>query len=140
MISSSWVRQQKIALFLNFLIFGESWPPPPLIPSLDLSNKTVPEACREEFHRRLKVYHAWKARNKKKNSTFNEEMRAPSSVIEQAGKATVQAPKKSITSTDQRYFRVPFVRPNSVDNVRGWWFAHFDGEWIARQMEIHPGN
>ena len=67
-------------------------------------------------------------------------MRAPSSVIEQAGKASVQAPKKSITSTDQRYFRVPFVRPNSVDNVRGWWFAHFDGEWIARQMEIHPGN
>jgi len=98
------------------------------------------EACREEFHRRLKVYHAWKARNKKKNSTFNEEMRAPSSVIEQAGKTAVQAPKKSITSTDQRYFRVPFVRPNSVDNVRGWWFAHFDGEWIARQMEIHPGR
>merc|ERR1712013_266319 len=29
------------------------------------------EACREEFHRRLKVYHAWKARNKKKNTTFN---------------------------------------------------------------------
>ena len=98
------------------------------------------EACREEFHRRLKVYHAWKARNKKKNSTFDEEMRAPSSVTEQAGKAGVQAPKKSITSTDQRYFRVPFVRPNSVDNIRGWWFAHFDGEWIARQMEIHPGN
>merc|ERR1711962_1928862 len=25
------------------------------------------EACREEFHRRLKVYHAWKAKNKKRN-------------------------------------------------------------------------
>ena len=112
----------------------------PRTPLWTWSNIDVSEACREEFHRRLKVYHAWKARNKKKNSTFNEEMRAPSSVIEQAGKATVQAPKKSITSTDQRYFRVPFVRPNSVDNVRGWWFAHFDGEWIARQMEIHPGN
>ena len=24
------------------------------------------EACREEFHRRLKVYHAWKAKNRKK--------------------------------------------------------------------------
>lgn len=99
------------------------------------------EACREEFHRRLKVYHAWKARNKKKNSTFDEEMRAPSSVTEQAGKAGAQAAaKKSVTSTDQRYFRVPFVRPNSVDNVRGWWYAHFDGDWIARQMEIHPGR
>merc|ERR1711934_593375 len=60
------------------------------------------EACREEFHRRLKVYHAWKAKNKKKNSggnnnstgmngidditnqngmpmAFDENMRAPSS-------------------------------------------------------------
>ena len=41
------------------------------------------EACREEFHRRLKVYHAWKAKNRKtKNATNNEEnMRAPSSVM-----------------------------------------------------------
>jgi myosin-6 len=23
------------------------------------------EACREEFHRRLKVYHAWKSKNRK---------------------------------------------------------------------------
>jgi len=23
---------------------------------------------------------------------------------------------------------------------KGWWFAHFDGEWIARQMELHPGR
>ncbi len=21
---------------------------------------------------------------------------------------------------------------------KGWWYAHFDGEWIARQMELHP--
>lgn len=21
---------------------------------------------------------------------------------------------------------------------KGWWFAHFDGQWIARQMELHP--
>merc|ERR1719461_926686 len=69
-------------------------------------------------------------------------MRAPSSVTEQAGRAgPMQAGRKSsITSSDQRYFRVPFVRPGSVDNVRGWWYAHFDGEWIARQMEIHPGR
>ena len=26
------------------------------------------EACREEFHRRLKVYHAWKSKNRKGNS------------------------------------------------------------------------
>merc|ERR1712203_1185083 len=29
------------------------------------------ESCREEFHRRLKVYHAWKAKNKKKNGAGN---------------------------------------------------------------------
>ena len=20
----------------------------------------------------------------------------------------------------------------------GWWYAHFDGQWIARQLELHP--
>jgi len=99
------------------------------------------EACREEFHRRLKVYHAWKARNKKKNTTFNDDMRAPSSITEEAKKNVIAAPKKSVTSTDQRFFRIPFVRPNeNQEGAKGWWFAHFDGDWIARQMELHPGR
>ena len=29
------------------------------------------EACREEFHRRLKVYHAWKAKNRKTKNSSN---------------------------------------------------------------------
>ena len=33
------------------------------------------ESCREEFHRRLKVYHAWKSKNKKQNPGRNEYMR-----------------------------------------------------------------
>ncbi|KAF2352945.1 Myosin VI cargo binding domain [Trinorchestia longiramus] len=41
-----------------------------------------------------------------------------------------------------RYFRIPFVRPTddpaSSSQHKGWWFAHFDGDWIARQMELHP--
>ena len=102
----------------------------------------IAEACREEFHRRLKVYHAWKARNKKKDSPFDDGLRAPSSVTEQLGKIPITMTggpaRKSIISTDQRYFRLPFTRPNS-DGARGWWFAHFDGDWIARQMELHPG-
>ena len=103
-----------------------------------------PEACREEFHRRLKVYHAWKARNKRKDSTFDEGLRAPPSVPEQAARtaaaATAAAPRKSVISTDQRFFRLPFVRPGAAgDGARGWWYAHFDGDWIARQMELHPG-
>jgi myosin-6 len=23
------------------------------------------------------------------------------------------------------------------DGKKGWWYAHFDGKWIARQMEIY---
>ncbi|CAF88331.1 unnamed protein product, partial [Tetraodon nigroviridis] len=42
----------------------------------------------------------------------------------------------------QRYFRIPFIRPseqfNAQNRKKGWWYAHFDGPWIARQMELHP--
>lgn len=44
---------------------------------------------------------------------------------------------------NQRYFRIPFIR-NSEQNLdpqfqkKGWWYAHFDGQYIARQMELHP--
>lgn len=37
-------------------------------------------ACREEFHRRLKVYHAWKSKNKKRNT--ETEQRAPKSITD----------------------------------------------------------
>ena len=87
------------------------------------------------------MYHAWKARNRKKDTPFDDGIRAPSSVTEQANKMTSAngTSRKSVISTDQRYFRLPFVRPNSSDSARGWWYAHFDGDWIARQMELHPG-
>ena len=39
------------------------------------------EACREEFHRRLKVYHEWKIKNKKQMQGPNDG-RAPTSVME----------------------------------------------------------
>lgn len=32
------------------------------------------------------------------------------------------------------------MRPNETvnDNTnRGWWYAHFDGSYVARQMELH---
>ena len=84
------------------------------------------EACREEFHRRLKVYHAWKAKNRKKNnssmdnsSMSNNSMRAPTSIMMEANRqqpATMLTEKNalstsSVTAQDQRYFRIPFVRP-----------------------------
>ena len=38
------------------------------------------EACRDEFHRRLRVYNAWKSKNKR---TGAAEQRAPTEIIRQ---------------------------------------------------------
>jgi len=103
------------------------------------------EACREEFHRRLKVYHAWKMKNMKKQQQEKEAAsRAPLSASADARGAAPRPPPKAVKGSErpQRYFRIPFVRPGDQDKTgakkRGWWFAHFDGQWIARQMELHP--
>ncbi|XP_069788198.1 unconventional myosin-VI-like isoform X1 [Narcine bancroftii] len=102
------------------------------------------EACREEFHRRLKVYHAWKAKNKKRNS--EAEQRAPKSVTNYAQQNPPQMHTRQqeiAQNRTQRYFRIPFIRPadqykEPQNKKKGWWYAHFDGSWIARQMELHP--
>ncbi|XP_051908625.1 unconventional myosin-VI-like isoform X2 [Hippocampus zosterae] len=100
-------------------------------------------ACREEFHRRLKVYHAWKSKNKKRNA--DTEQRAPKALTEYAQR-NPPAPARQYEpspSRQQRFFRIPFVRPgdqykDAQGKKKGWWYAHFDGPWIARQMELHP--
>ncbi|NXN08843.1 MYO6 protein, partial [Indicator maculatus] len=111
-------------------------------------------ACREEFHRRLKVYHAWKSKNKKRNA--ETEQRAPKSVTDYGEERsfsvwsqqnpTAQLPSRQREiemNRQQRYFRIPFIRPadqykDPQNKKKGWWYAHFDGPWIARQMELHP--
>uniref|UniRef100_A0A8C5R8M4 Unconventional myosin-VI n=1 Tax=Leptobrachium leishanense TaxID=445787 RepID=A0A8C5R8M4_9ANUR len=111
-------------------------------------------ACREEFHRRLKVYHAWKSKNKKRNTETEE--RAPKSVLDYdfapfMNTTTQQNPVVQLPARQQeiemnrqqRYFRIPFIRPadqykEPQNKKKGWWYAHFDGAWIARQMELHP--
>ncbi|KAL4706766.1 hypothetical protein ACJJTC_018147 [Scirpophaga incertulas] len=94
------------------------------------------EACRHEFHRRLKVYHAWKAKNARK-TTMGEQERAPQSVMDAA--KTPHIPQKGdILGARHRYFRIPFVRAHGEADRRGWWYAHFDGQYVARQMELHP--
>ena len=61
-----------------------------------------------------------------------------------AAAAAKTAAKKSQPNQVQRFFRIPFVRPadqnrgDAANNKKGWWYAHFDGKWIARQMELHP--
>ncbi|XP_070589187.1 unconventional myosin-VI isoform X4 [Erythrolamprus reginae] len=103
-------------------------------------------ACREEFHRRLKVYHAWKAKNKKRNTEM--EQRAPKSVTDYAqqnpaSQLSVKQQQEIEMNRQQRFFRIPFIRPadqykDPQNKKKGWWYAHFDGPWIARQMELHP--
>ncbi|CAG9132124.1 unnamed protein product [Plutella xylostella] len=96
------------------------------------------EACRHEFHRRLKVYHAWKAKNARKTTMADQE-RAPQSIMD-AAKAPRMTAKGDVLGARHRYFRIPFVRPSTTEPAgrRGWWYAHFDGQYVARQMELHP--
>ena len=63
--------------------------------------------------------------------------------------ASTPTPPGGPVMEEQRYFRIPFVRPQAPGAfagglgapgavpARGWWYAHFDGKWIARQMELH---
>ncbi|XP_054651935.1 myosin VIb isoform X1 [Dunckerocampus dactyliophorus] len=103
-------------------------------------------ACREEFHRRLKVYHAWKSKNKKRNDDGSDQ-RAPKSVTDYAQQnpapVMIAQHQEVAMNRQQRYFRIPFIRPadqykDPQNKKKGWWYAHFDGPWIARQMELHP--
>jgi myosin-6 len=128
------------------------------------------EACKAEFHRRLKVYHEWKAKNAKNNMSNNsinnngsimfdagmphqdgyEGDRAPACIMQNGFRSNhnhhqqTSAPgglngrSSSSKVTESRFFRIPFVRPSLVSGQKGWWFAHFEGQWIARQMELHP--
>eukprot|EP00064_Thunnus_orientalis_P010793 superscaffoldBa00001497_g10820 len=115
-------------------------------PFSDLPISSSSARAIEEFHRRLKVYHAWKSKNKKRNDDGSDQ-RAPKSITDYAE----QNPAPPITAQhqevamnrQQRYFRIPFIRPadqykDPQNKKKGWWYAHFDGPWIARQMELHP--
>lgn len=67
-------------------------------------------------------------------------------MVVSAAKTSRSHLKQPIVESSQRYFRIPFVRPTTSgqqDNSnasckRGWWYAHFDGQYVARQMELHP--
>lgn len=114
------------------------------------------EACRQEFHRRLKVYHQWKKQNKGRvTDPQGAPQRAPQDIVQAAENAPPLPPRPSRqeqTATPslpprrpQRYFRVPFMRRSNQYRdtdfkKQGLWYAHFDGQWIARQMELHPGQ
>jgi len=96
---------------------------------------------REEFHRRLKVYHAWKARHKGavKGTVPDMGDRAPQSVYQhmQSHHPSPSPTPPGNAGDQQRYFRIPFTKDGQN---KGLWYSHFDGQYIALQMEIHPGK
>lgn len=107
------------------------------------------EECREEFHRRLRVYHEWKAKNQSAgtngmngpmeiNDPFSSGTRAPPCIMQNAVNGTLRRGQLTAGPLESRFFRIPFVRPSVISGPKGWWFAHFEGQWIARQMELHP--
>ncbi|KAL4232927.1 Unconventional myosin-VI [Mactra antiquata] len=100
------------------------------------------DACRVEFHRRLKVYHAWKSKNKKQGGSNDDNKRAPTQVELEAQNAVPPAKSKQEDNGIQRFFKIPFARPadeyREGHHQQGMWYAHFDGRYIARQMEVYP--
>jgi len=107
------------------------------------------QACRDEFARRLSAYHNWRSKNKAANQGMpHDNQRMPESVVAVAEQATQQksAPvsSSSATSQVQRYFRVPFKPHGNASGIAnqklGWWYAHFDGQYVKRQMELHPNK
>jgi hypothetical protein len=65
-----------------------------------------------EFHRRLKVYHAWKAKNKRR-STMDENERAPKSIMEQGKKIPlIKGPGFDLLKSHLRVNWVNFLQFN----------------------------
>lgn len=94
--------------------------------SLTLVDIELLAACREEFHRRLKVYHAWKSKNKKRNT--DTEMRAPKSVTDY-GKIWPVFPKRTACAVagqqNTNCSLQLYVADDFICNGKGWFSIIF---------------
>lgn len=73
----------------------------------------------------------------KKMNIFLYPLVAPSqasALQKPAATGTTNSKKGPVKTSEQRYFRIPFIRPNekNIDGngeqkKKGWWYAHFDG-------------
>ena len=64
-------------------------------------------------------------------------------IVDEPEVNSVKAQAAKPATQQQRFFKIPFARPadefrGESQKKHGMWYAHFDGEWIARQMEIYP--
>ncbi|KAL7669054.1 hypothetical protein ACOME3_009725 [Neoechinorhynchus agilis] len=89
------------------------------------------EACREEFHRRLKAYHLWKAKNRARGAPV--ERRIPAEMAEAIEGMRSVIGNDVAMEGEQRYFKVSSRRSTRIPAV---WYAHFDGKWICRQIQV----
>ena len=113
----------------------------------ETSDPALLAACREEFHRRLKVYHAWKAKHAEHcdqvathHSIHLDGVNLNGPALSERINLSERLRNQPDEERKQRYFKMPFILPHEPGNEeaknRGMWYSHFDGKWIARQMEI----
>ena len=107
-------------------------------------------ALRGHLHLRRRCRRCWQghgsrqgcAQQKGKGGVSSRAPEALAASAKSRGSAPPPPAKKKKSNTrPQRFFRIPFIRPGDKGkpgSTKGWWFAHFDGQWIARQMELHP--
>ena len=73
-------------------------------------------ACKEEFHRRLRVYNSWKERNAANRDLAPQ--RAPLAVYNSANSIPIArpsgAPHVNPALTTNRFFKVPFCHPSDI--------------------------
>ncbi|CAJ0561501.1 unnamed protein product, partial [Mesorhabditis spiculigera] len=110
-------------------------------------------ACKEEFHRRLRTFSEWKTKNqtdKEKKTEANRDVPLALQKTEQPKRTLVGAqPIANLVSTQQRYFKAPLEVPlammqssnptavvRSFGPPKGMWYAHFNGQWVQRQIEV----
>ncbi|CAI2322616.1 unnamed protein product [Caenorhabditis sp. 36 PRJEB53466] len=108
-------------------------------------------ACKDEFHRRLRIYNEWKSLN-----SVNRDVpptRAPLAIYNQQKKSTSVislsrgsiAPHLNPALTQQRYFKLSFTtdansNKKSGGAQSGMWYAHFNGQYIQRQLTLRPSQ
>ena len=88
--------------------------------------------------------HALNQQVKEKNQKIQiQQYNTPITVVDKPNRvAPMPMAIPSNSGNRQRFFRLPLkqVGANGNSYVAGWWLAHFDGPWIARQLEIRDNT
>ncbi|XP_025829673.1 myosin heavy chain 95F-like [Agrilus planipennis] len=134
-------RQKRAAIYGNAKLDLSKWKYFELRNILVSSpaDEELLEACKYEFHRRLKIYHEWRLKNKgTASASLNDDIeRIPQAIAKRKPKPL------NLDNHDNkaRYFRVAIRKSGSKDpRERGWWYAHFQGQYVARQLHLLPNK